>query len=110
MATRTKPEAMATRRTADGKLVQFWTDGAVTVGLLAVCVRGCGVSRSESARDLDRVACWLLAGEVTLYDAAELPAAVKAARRAARVSSDPVVRLTRFRELANRAAEFPAAI
>lgn len=48
-ATTRKPEVMATRKAFDGKGVQFWTDGAVTVGQLATYVRGCGDARDPEA-------------------------------------------------------------
>lgn len=97
----TKPELMARRRAADGTDVQFWTDGEVTTGGLGTAVPGTGPARTPAGRDLDRQACWLLAGEVGVYGRAELPAAVKAARRAVRAFAGHPDRLRAFRLLMN---------
>ena len=92
-----KPEIMATRSTFDGKTVQLWTDGSVTFGQLCTYVRGSGVATSPEGIRANVAACWLLAGEVAIYDADELPKAVKAARRAVRTM--PELPLTYFREV-----------
>ena len=60
---------MATRTTFDGATVQFWTDGAVTVGH--------PMSNRLVARALPRSVVWAVAG-----DAAEVRGLIKAARKA----------------------------
>jgi len=70
-----KTEIMATRTTADGSQVQFWTDGAVT----------CGSPRGRMpfiARGLSRRLSWLVADEVCVCNASEVTMLVKAARAA----------------------------
>lgn len=82
-------ELLATRKTADGKVVGLWSDGVVSVGYLHAHVRGAGTAKSAEQRAANVQAGWLLLGEVELYDAAELPAAVKAARNAVG-KADPI--------------------
>lgn len=94
----TRAELLATRTTADNKTVGLWSDGCVTTGYLHTCVRGAGVAKSPEVIAANVRAGWLLLGEVSVYDAAELPAAVKAARKAGgsleafRVSMNPPVK------------------
>lgn len=68
-------EIIATRTTADGVQVQFWTDGAVTMGTPRAAM-------PFVAKGLARRLAWLVAGDVALYDAGEVKALVKAARKA----------------------------
>lgn len=71
---------VATRRTADGKSVQLWSDGQVTWGL-GYGMRGVGRARYYSVRQRNLQAGWIVIGDVELYDAAEVPALVRAARK-----------------------------
>lgn len=68
-------QIMASRVTADGVAVQFWTDGAVTSG----SPRG---HMPIVARDVARRLAWLVAGEVCICDADEIKPMVRAARAA----------------------------
>lgn len=64
---------MARRRTFDGVLVQFWTDGAITVGH--------EMQNRIVARGLPIQMMFLIAGEICVYNADEIRALVKAARK-----------------------------
>lgn len=87
-------EIMATRRTCDGKRVDFWTDGAVTIGHFHNIV----------ARRVHHDIAWIIAGEVCVYDLSELKGLIAAARKAHdkhvrephRVRHEDLLRLTRF--------------
>ena len=80
----TEDHIIATRKTADDRIVHLWNDGQVTFAL-GVYLRGIGRSRSASGRRLDLRAGWIVLGEVESYDAEELPALVRAAQRAVRL-------------------------
>lgn len=88
-------EVIAIRSTFDGDTVQFWSDGAITIGH--------PMNNRLVARNLPRMAVWAIAGDVSLYDAAEVKALIKAARKAAdmhqrepwRVRDNDVVRVMR---------------
>lgn len=67
-------EIVARRSTYDGVPVQFWSDGAVTSGPER--------SNRYVAKGLDRRVLLLVAGDVSLYDEAELRSLVKGARKA----------------------------
>lgn len=69
-------EIMARRTTADGVQVQFWTDGAVTIGN----PRG---RTPFVARSLARRWAWIVADDISWYDASEIKALIKAVRKAA---------------------------
>lgn len=77
---------MAVRRTFDGKEVQLWSDGVVTWGM-GYGIEGIGRARSCSGRRLDVRAAWTVAAKVELYDAVEVPALVRLARRETRRGS-----------------------
>ncbi len=68
-------EIMAQRETTDGTKVQFWTDGAVTMG-------NPRQSMPFVARGLARRLAWIVAGDVDLYDASEVKGLIKAVRKA----------------------------
>lgn len=87
--TSTKAEILSTRRTADGYTVGLWSDGCVTSGYLHQCVKGSGVARTAEAVAANVRAGWLLLGEVELYDRAELPTMLRAARRAV-AAAEPI--------------------
>ncbi len=72
----TQNEIMATRTTADGVQVQFWTDGAVAIG-------NPRQRMPFVARGLARRWAWLVADDVGWYDASEVRALVAAVRKAA---------------------------
>lgn len=67
-------EVVARRHTADGVLVQFWSDGAITVGH--------EMQNRVVAKAVPKDALWAVAGDVSLYDASEVSALVRAARKA----------------------------
>lgn len=71
-------------RTADDKVVSLWSDGLVTSGM-NYYIKGIGRARSAADRRKDVEAGWLAFGDVELYDFAEVPALVKAARKAVRL-------------------------
>jgi hypothetical protein len=71
---------IARRRTADDKVILFWSDGGVT-GMMGVDLYGRG-PRDPGRKNDYLKAAWLLAGEVELYDRTEVKRAVKVARRA----------------------------
>ncbi len=68
-------EIMAIRATANDVQVQFWTDGAVTMGNPRVAM-------PLVARGLARRLAWIVADDVGLYEAGEIKALIKAARAA----------------------------
>jgi hypothetical protein len=67
-------EIIARRTTHDGKPVQFWSDGAITVGP--------ETGNEYVAKKVDKDILWAIAGDVALYNARELPRLVKAGRKA----------------------------
>lgn len=71
--------AIAARRTADDRTIKLWNDGSIA-GALGAVVRGCARPRTAAARSLALAAGWLVMGEAELYDFAELPALIAAAR------------------------------
>jgi hypothetical protein len=66
---------IAQRKTFDGADVEFWSDGAITLGNRRVAA-------PVVARGLPRDVQLMIAGDVCLYDAAEVRRLIKAARRA----------------------------
>lgn len=89
---RTDLHVIAERRTFDGIRVCGWSDGEVTFGL-GIYPQGIRRRRTrvyaEQIRDL-------VLEEVSLYDAAEVPALIRAAREAvAQASFPPAVYLRR---------------
>lgn len=94
------PEIMAKRLTADGKTVLFWNDGAITSGMHDYVAYP---PRRADRFDEALRAAWLVAGEVSLYDWAELPTLIKAAREAVRKA--PHNALVSMRLRATRALE-----
>lgn len=81
---------VAYRRTADGRPVEVWSTGAVT-GACGVAIDGVPVARPRTAAAVavELAAAWLLAGEVSLYELAELPVLHACARRVARAGGSP---------------------
>jgi len=75
-----KPHEIARRTTADGKRVLFWSDGLVTWAM-GWRLPGVGAARDAYGRGRDLRAARVVMGLVELLDAAEVPVAVKAARR-----------------------------
>jgi hypothetical protein len=72
----TEPHVIARRTTADGIAVEVWHDGAITGRCgRARALPGVPIARPRTAEafHLARRAASLLAGEVCLYDLAELP-------------------------------------
>lgn len=78
-----KDHVMATRKTADDKVVKLWSDGGVT-SALGTCLPGIGTAKSAFETKKNVEAGWLAFAEVELYDFSEVSALVKAARRAVR--------------------------
>jgi hypothetical protein len=80
-----EPHVIARRRTADGIGVDFWHDGAIT-GLFGRALPGVPVARPRSAEGLalTQATANLVAGEIELYDLADLPRLVDVARRVAK--------------------------
>jgi hypothetical protein len=75
----TEAHVIARRKTFDGIAVQLWSDGAVTCGINTYVAMA---PRSAHGRRNAVKAAWLMAGEVALYDHAELRGLVLAARKA----------------------------
>lgn len=73
---------IARRSTADGKSVLLWNDGSITWAM-GYAIKGSPFPRTEKQRATARRAGGLVLGEVSLYDAAELPTLIAAARWAA---------------------------
>ena len=67
-------ESIAQRRTMDGQIVEFYSDGAVTIGH-PMCNR-------LVARDVPRAIAFIVADEVCSVDASEVKALVAAGRKA----------------------------
>lgn len=70
---------IATRRTADDRIVKLWNDGSIT-GALGAVIRGCARPRTAATRALAVAAGRLVLGEACVYDFSELPDLVAAAR------------------------------
>lgn len=70
---------VARRETFDGKRVELWSDGSITQQ--GVYLRGLGTPRYRWAQAWRIRAVRLIADDVGLYTAAELPAVVKIAER-----------------------------
>ena len=77
-------EQMARRTTADGKSVILWSDGTLTSGMGWHIKGSSHTARSAYERKKNIEAGWLLMGDVELYDYAEVPKLVNAARKAVR--------------------------
>lgn len=77
------PDSLQTAKTYDGVILHIYADGAVT-GALGACIRGVGVSRSETAQDRDlHAGRWFMA-DAFAYDFREVATALNAARKLAR--------------------------
>lgn len=74
-----EPHVIARRKSADGFIVKFWSDGAVTSALGLYIVQG---SRGKSLDAAIRAA-WRVAENVELYDYREIRALVLRARKEA---------------------------
>lgn len=74
---------LARRVLSDGKSVLLWDDGTVTFAM-GFGIKGIGTAREPWAREADLAAGWAFMGEAALFDSAEVPAAVKAIRKAFR--------------------------
>jgi hypothetical protein len=84
MSTTNKAEVIASRKTFDGKTVELWSDGAVTVGngMTVRFVKGAGTARTPETRAANVRAGFAVIGNACVLTADELPKAVAAARRA----------------------------
>lgn len=74
---------IARRQTLDGKTVIFWSDGMITWAL-GYRIRGVGRARYACVRRRDREAGWIVASMIELYESAEVPRLINAARTAVR--------------------------
>lgn len=72
---------MAKRQTADEVTIHLWSDGSITYNL-GFYLPGIGASRSPEGQARDLTAGWLVMAEAALYDREELPALIRAARKA----------------------------
>lgn len=73
---------LASRRTAQDHTVLLWPDGALTWAF-GEYIQGSPRARTPEATQRALTAGWLVLGEVELYDDAEVPALISAARWAA---------------------------
>ena len=71
------------RTTSDGKTVVGWSDGLITYAI-GVGIPGVSARRSGVECALDIRAGWVVAGEVCVHTAAEMPAVIARARKAVR--------------------------
>ena len=71
---------VARRETADGHAVALWNDGAFTWGVLGRIINGCALRPTAT----DVAAGVLVAGEICLWDADDIPRLIRTARRLAR--------------------------
>lgn len=84
----TKPEVVSTRTTFDGKIVELWSDGAMTFGS-GQWVKGAGAARCPEKRAANLRAGFAVMGNVCVLTVAELPAAVASARKAEAAGKTP---------------------
>jgi hypothetical protein len=84
------PHTVMRRTTADGIAIDIWHDGAIT-GRLGRALPGVPITRprTERAIDLARATASLVASEVEIHDAAELPRLYACARRVAAQGGSP---------------------
>lgn len=82
-------EVIARRTTADGKTVVLWSDGSLTWGRMGTVIKGSPHARTPAQKQEAREAGWRVLGEVELYDAAEVPRLIAAARKVARSGGTP---------------------
>lgn len=80
-----EPHVIATRETADGFKLRVWSDGSLThANVLNEYVRGIGRARANWSRARDMQAVRDVADDISLFDLAELPHLLRAARSASR--------------------------
>jgi hypothetical protein len=84
--------------TADGKHIILWADGSLTWAL-GYAIRGAWMKPKPAKQEEARRAGWLLLGDAVLYDAAEIPDLVKAARWAVARDATPGAMRQRFKTL-----------
>ncbi len=96
--TMTEPTIIARRSTSDGKHVCLWSDGLLTWAM-GYFIKGAARPRTESGRNEALRAGWLVLGDVELYDAAEVPTLVRAARLTVKGDGLPGTMRTRFTRL-----------
>ena len=83
----TAAHRIARGTTADGVPVELYSDGQVTYAM-GYHIRGVGVARSDYDCTLNVQAGWLLMGDISMFDADEVPRLVASARKAVRQSFD----------------------
>lgn len=75
----TEAHVIATRESFDGAKLSLWSDGAITHGRCGTYLRGLGNGRSRYARRVRALAVRLVADDLCIFTAAEIPAVIKAA-------------------------------
>lgn len=76
-------EIIGQRKTADAKSVVLWSDGSLTWGRMGTVIKGSPHARTAAQIRDALAAGWLVLGDIELYDAAELPRLIAAARKTA---------------------------
>jgi hypothetical protein len=82
-------EVLARRKTADAKDVVLWSDGSLTWGRMGTVIKGSAHARTPAQIRDALAAGWLALGDVELYDAAEVPKLMAAARKVAARGGTP---------------------
>lgn len=88
-ASKTKDEVIGRRKTSDDKDVALWSDGTLTWGRLGTAIKGSPHAKTPAQVEAARRTGWLVLGEVELYDAAEVPRLIAAARKVAERGGSP---------------------
>lgn len=83
-------DRIAERRTSDNRVIEIWSNGAVT-GRMGFGLDGVPLARPKTAEAIARelTVAWLFAGEVELYDYAEIGALHRACRKVAAKHGTP---------------------
>jgi len=79
-----KPEVIAQRKTADDKAISLWNDGSLTWGRMGTVIKGSPHPRTDAQIEEALKAGHLVMGDVELYDAADVPRLIEAARKVAK--------------------------
>jgi hypothetical protein len=82
-AAKKKDEVIGQRKTADDKSVVLWSDGSLTWGRVGTVIKGSPHAKTPAQVEAALRAGWLVLGDAELYDAAEVPRLIAAARKAA---------------------------
>lgn len=79
---KTRAQPIGRAKTHDDKSLVLWSDGSLTWGYAGTIVQGSPRATTPAQIEAGRDAGWLVLGDAPIYDAAEIPALVKAAREA----------------------------